>query len=157
MSARKANDKQLVEKMERYCAYQERCRQEVRQKVRLLGETDEAVQQQIIAQLEGNKFIDETRYARAFALDKFNLHGWGKVKIGLALRAKGIEEKPIDDALAEINQSAYEQTLKKLLQKKLTALRDEKDAFQKKGKLANYLISKGYETDQVWSLLEKKI
>ena len=157
MPAKKPDEKQLLYKLERYCAYQERSRHEARQKLRLLGETDEAVQQRIIAQLEKNKFIDEARYARAFALDKFNLHDWGKVKIELGLKQNGISEKQIDVALAEINLRDYEQTLKKLLQKKFTELRNEKDAFQKKGKLANYLIGKGYEADLVWSNLERKI
>jgi len=155
MKTAKRNDKQLVDKLERYCAYQERCRREVRQKLWQLGETDEVVQQAVIVQLEKNKFIDEARYARAFALDKFNLHDWGKVKIELGLKEKGIAEKQIDDALREINQRTYEQTLKKLAQKKLSELRPEKDAFQKKGKLANFLIGKGYEADLVWPLLEK--
>lgn len=154
MPAQKPDEKQLLYKLERYCAYQERSRHEARQKLRQLGETDEATQQRIIAQLEKNRFIDETRYARAFALDKFNLHEWGKVKIALALREKGIAEKQVDAALAEINPRQYEQTLKKLLQKKRAELRGEKDAFQKKGKLANYLIGKGYEADKVWETVE---
>lgn len=152
----KANDKQLVDKIERYCAYQERCRQEVRIKLRQLGETDEAAQNKIIAQLEKNRFIDEARFARAFALDKFNLHEWGRMKIGYALKEKGIPEKLIDAALKEINSRTYEQTLKNLLRKKANELRGE-EPFQKKGKLANYLAGKGYEADLVWQLIEEKI
>lgn len=154
MPAKKPDEKELLYKLERYCAYQERSRHEARQKLRLLGETDAAVQQRLIAQLEKNRFIDEGRYARAFALDKFNLHGWGKVKIALGLKQHGISEKQIDAALAEINQHAYEQALKKLFLKKAIELRGEKDAFQKKGKMANYLIGKGYEADLVWEMME---
>lgn len=155
MPAQKPDKKQLLSKLEHYCAYRERCRLDARQKLRELGETDEATQQRILAQLEKNRFIDEARYARAFALDKFNLHAWGKVKIALALREKGITEKQVDAALAEINPRDYERALKKLLQKKRAELRGEKDAFQKKGKLAHYLISKGYEADTVWEAVEE--
>lgn len=153
---KKPNDKQLVDKLERYCAYQERCRQEVKLKLRQLGEADEAAQQRIVAQLERNNFLDEKRFARAFALDKFNLHGWGKVKIARALKEKGIAEHLTAYALDEINPRAYEQMLKKLLQKKERELRGEKDIFKKKGKLAGFLTGKGYEADMVWGLVEEE-
>jgi regulatory protein len=124
-------------------------------KLRQLGEAEESAQEKIIAQLVKKRFLDEARYARAFALDKFNLHDWGKVKIEFALREKNIPDKLIDAALQEINSRTYEQTLKKLFKKKSAELGKE-DAFQKKGKLASYLIGKGYEADIVWTLIEQK-
>src|SRR5687768_8700122 len=155
MKSAKNNVKQLVDKLERYCAYQERCRQEVRMKLRQLGETDESEQENIVALLEKNRFIDEARFARAFALDKFNLNEWGRVKIEYALKEKGIPPTLIDNALEEINQRTYAQTLKKLLKKKSAEI-GKADAFNKKGKLASYLIGKGFEADLVWTLVEEK-
>lgn len=141
--------------MERYCAFQERCRQEVSIKLEQLGIKDDSEKEKIIRQLEKKGFVDERRYAKAFARDKFRLHQWGKIKIGMALQGKNIPQHLIDEALAEIDSAEYAQTLKSLLKKKEAALEDIGDAFIKKNRLAGYLESKGFEPDLIWAVLEQ--
>jgi regulatory protein len=147
------SDKQILNKLERYCAFQERCKQEVSMKLQQLGITDEAEKEEIIRQLEKKRFVDETRYAKAFARDKFNLHQWGKIKIASALQGKNIPQHLIDAALDEIDSAEYEQTLKSLLKKKETELSDIEDDFIKKNRLAAYLAGKGFEADLIWKMI----
>jgi len=153
MAAEKTKDSQVQNKIERYCAFQERCRQEVRHKLRQLGVEDDS-HDKIIAQLQKKGFINEARYAKAFAHDQFNLHHWGKVKISLSLHGKNVPEKFIDDALAEIDTRQYESVLKSLMKKKERELNDTPDEFIKNNRLANYLTSKGFEPELIWQLIE---
>ena len=154
MVARK-ND-QIVNKIERYCAFQERCRQDVSIKLQQLGIRDDSEKEKIIRQLELKRFVDEARYAKAFARDKFNLHQWGKIKIGLALQGKNIPVNLIDKALSEIDSKEYSRILKMLFEKKGVELKDIEDSFIKKNRLAGYLEGKGFEAELIWTLIEKR-
>lgn len=149
------SDKQIMNKLERYCAFQERCRQEVSIKLQQLGITDYAEKEKIIRQLEKKRFVDEARYARAFSKDKFNLHQWGKLKIENAMRGKNIHQKFIDEALGEIDAKEYEQTLKSLLEKKKDELKDIKDRYIQINRVAVFLEGKGYEPELIWKLIER--
>lgn len=147
-------DKQIVNKIERYCAFQERCRQEVSIKLQQLGVEDETEKEKIIRQLEKKGFLNEARYAGAFARDKFNLHGWGKVKIGISLQQKNIPRNIIDAGLASIDPSEYAEALRALLHKKAIEFSNEKDEFIRKNRIANYLIGRGFEPELVWEMIE---
>ncbi len=151
----KKNDKQLADKIERYCAYQERCRQDVRIKLKQIGADDSEIES-LISRLEENGFINESRYAKAFARDKFNLHRWGKIKIGIALQGKNVPQKLIDESLAEIEDAEYRNELKVLLKKKGKELSDLENDFVRKNRLASYLIGKGFEPDIVWDLINER-
>src|SRR5262245_2554254 len=131
MAAEK-NHKQIVNKVERYCAFQERCRQEVSIKLQQLGIRRESEKEKIIRQLEKGGFVNEASYSKAFAKDKFNLHQWGKIKIEVALQGKNIPQNLIDESLGAIGSTEYEQTLKSLLKKKEVELKDIEDLFIRK-------------------------
>jgi len=146
-------DEQILNKIERYCAFQERCWQEVSMKLQQLGVTDESEKEKIMEKLEKKRFVDEARYARAFAKDKFNLHQWGKIKIRHALHQKSISQNLIDNALGEIDYSEYTQVLNSLLKKKADELKHLTDPFIQKNKIANFLEGKGYEPELIWNLI----
>ncbi len=138
-------------KAEAWCAYQERCQQEVRDKLYDWGLHKEAVEN-IIAKLISANFINEERYAKAFAGGKFRIKKWGRVKIKIELKKKRLSDYCIRKGMAEITDIEYLKTLKALAQKKVG---NRQLAVGSKQKLARYLVGKGYETDIVWDLVRK--
>ena len=143
----------ILQKMEHYCAYQERSEQEVRTKLSTFKIT-ETNKKQIIAKLKLLGFIDETRFARAFTLGKFRINKWGKNKIRFALKQKGVSDKIIEKSLNEIDDAAYNQSMEKLVRVKIRSVRDEDD-FKTMSKLVAHLVNKGYETSLAWDCVRE--
>ena len=105
----------IYTKLTRYCAYQERSRAEVRQKLRLLG-TDGGTAETIMRRLEEEGYINEERFAGAYVRGKFRINGWGRLKIKNGLRAKGVEENLIRTVLEnEIDKDGYKERLREIL------------------------------------------
>ena len=105
----------IYTKLTRYCAYQERSRAEVRQKLRLLG-TDGGTAETIMRRLEEEGYINEERFAGAYVRGKFRINGWGRLKIKNGLRAKGVEENLIKTVLEnEIDKDGYKERLREIL------------------------------------------
>ena len=150
---KKLTPQQAREKIQRYCAYQERAHEEVRNKLFQLGvfgtDADEIITALI---LEG--FLNEERFAKAFAGGKFRLKKWGKLKIENALEKKGISKNCIRYGLKEIDQEDYLDTLKKILEAKAEVLLEE-NLYVKRDKLSQYAILKGYEPELVWRFLKE--
>ncbi|MHB8258893.1 MAG: regulatory protein RecX [Bacteroidia bacterium] len=143
---------QALLKARDWCAYQERCQQEVRDKLYSYGlKTDDV--ENLIAQLIDENFVNEERFAKAYAGGKFRIKKWGRVKIRQELKARRISDYCIKKGMAEIEWSDYIKTLKNLLTKKAKELK-EKSPIKKKYKLVRYAISKGYEQDLVFELLK---
>lgn len=135
--------KQLLEKLYAYCAYQERCSGEVRDKLAQLGVYGENSKEfENILIEEG--FVDDTRYARVFAGGKFRIKKWGRNKIKDALRSKGLAGDVIEQGLAEVDEDAYRETLRELLEKKRTLL-GEKAPVKRKKKLVDFAVQRGFE------------
>jgi regulatory protein len=142
-------DKKIVVKMAKFCAYQERCLQEINEKLKQFLVSYEE-KKEIIDYLTQEKYLNETRYAQAFVRGKFLLKHWGKVKIIYHLQKKGINQKDINEGLKEIEEEDYIETLTKLLQKKYDSLQEKKEDKQViKQKLYNYAQQKGYEFDYI--------
>lgn len=141
-----------LEKARAWCAYQERSQQEMRDKLYEWGLWKDAVES-IIAELVTNNFINEERFAKAFAGGKFRIKKWGKVKIRLELKKKGITEYCIRKGLQEIDGDQYEETLNKVIEERARKTHD-KNPLKRNYKIAQYLISRGYEPDLVWSALK---
>lgn len=135
--------------MERYCAYQERCHKEVQQKLRNMKMIPEAINL-ITTQLIEDNYLNETRFAKAFARGKFNTKKWGRQRIVRELKARDIGQYNIKIALKEISEEAYLQTFEKLAQKRIQQLETEKNFNKKKKKLADYLFYRGWEPELVW-------
>jgi regulatory protein len=145
---------QAFKKAGEYCAYQERCQQEVRDKVYSWGLHRDDVEP-IIAQLINDGFINEERFARAFAGGKFRIKKWGRVKIKNELKAKKISEYCIRKAMEEIDNNEYLKALKAIIDKKAKEIK-ETNLFKKANKIAVYCISRGFESEAVWDMLKDK-
>ncbi|GAA4792434.1 regulatory protein RecX [Olivibacter ginsenosidimutans] len=138
-------------KAEHYCAYQERCQQEVRDKLYSWGLYPEAVET-IIAELILDNFLNEERFAKAYVSGKFTMKGWGKRKIQQGLKQKQVPTRMIKEALAGIDATTYYDQLCTILTKKGRLIK-EVDAYKRKAKLAQYAIGRGYESDLIFDIL----
>jgi regulatory protein len=135
------------------CAYQERCHQEMRDKLYEWGLHRKEVEE-IISRLISEGFLNEERFARAFAGGKFRIKQWGKVKIRQELKLRKISEYSIRRGMEEISEKEYLKTLQSLLEKKRKTIRDNNELIVNR-KLAAYAASKGYEPELVWEVLRK--
>lgn len=137
----------------RYCAYQERSHLEVRRKLFSYGLFPSEVDEQL-ARLITEGFLNEERFARAFAGGKFRMKKWGRRKITQALEAHGVNSRCIQRGMQEIDAGSYEKTLTSLLTRKLALLK-ELEPFRRRQKAGTYAIGKGYEPDRVWAILKE--
>ncbi len=147
------DEKIALKKAEHYCAYQERSQQEVRDKLYEWGLWPAAVEN-IIGQLIGDNFLNEERFAKAYAKGKFNQKGWGRIKIKQGLKFKRVPDVLIKKALATIDGDEYLQLLQKTITKKAKLL-NEKDSFKRRYKLQQYALSRGYEGDLIGDVLKE--
>jgi regulatory protein len=144
----KLTKEQALPKIKLYCAYQERCHKEVKEKLYSLGLYKKDVEQLISQMIEEN-YLNEERFAIQYAGGKFRMNKWGRVKIKYALRQKQVSDYSIKKALKEISESDYKKTFQKLAEQKLKTLKTETNIFSKKKKLQDYLLQKGYEGELV--------
>ena len=138
-------------KITRYCAYQERCHSEVKEKLLTFGITDEEVDELLVYLIREN-FLNEERFARVYAGGKFRMKGWGRIKIRAALGKKGLGENCIRLGLRELADEDYLKCLEKLL----LGLLDQKEQanlFLARNKAAQAAIRKGFEPELVWRRL----
>jgi regulatory protein len=138
---------EALQKLRQYCAYQERSHYEVQQKLYELG-IRRIEQDEVIATLIEEDYLNEERFAKAFAGGKFRMKDWGRKKIYYALKEKRVSEYSIKQAMKEIDDEAYKQNLKELVQEKYESLKDEQYLVRKK-KTIDYMLQKGYEFDLV--------
>lgn len=142
-----------TEKLKKYCAYQERSHQDVTEKLYKLGLYKNEVNEVITRLLQEN-FLNEQRFAEAYVSGKFKIKRWGKVKIIANLKQKRISDFCIKKGLMEIEDEAYEETLNYWIDRKQREVK-EKDEFKKKGKIAAFVIQKGFESGLVWQKLNE--
>ncbi|HUM64554.1 MAG TPA: regulatory protein RecX [Chitinophagaceae bacterium] len=148
---------QALQKLRHYCGYQERCHREVTDKLYSLG-VRKNDQGEIIASLISDGYLNEERYARAFAGGKFRVNGWGRVKIKYALKQKQVSEYCIRKALSEIKEQDYLDKLQKITTEKFASLKGEHYLVRKK-KTADFLIQRGFEpnlAEAAISMITKK-
>lgn len=138
---------QALIKIRRYCALQERCQMEVRQKLLSYGMAPDDAES-VICDLIVEGYINETRYATAFARGKFNIKGWGKHKITAYLKAKGISTPCINIALREISDEQYACKLQATINKWLACHHEDNSALLRQ-KLIRHLLSKGYSMEDI--------
>jgi len=141
--------------IERYCAYQERCHKEVVDKLKKMGMIDDAIDQ-IIPHLLEHKFLNETRFAKAYAGGKFRIKKWGRVRITRELKMRGLNKRTIDKGLEEIPDSDYLTTFDTLSRKRNDQL-TETDKYKRRKKLADYLLYRGWESHLVYAKAKELI
>ena len=144
---------QALPKARQYCAYQERCHSEVKEKLYGFGLYKKDVEQLMSNLIEEN-YLNEERFAMVFAGGRFRIKHWGKVKIKYELKQKQVSEYCIKKALLEINTSDYLKTLYKLAESKLKLLKGEKNIYIKKKKLQDYLLQKGFEVQFIQTIMK---
>ena len=143
---------QVLDKMAKYCAYQERCVKDVRDKLKTFDIPEED-KTKILDYLLDNRFVNDERYAKAFVRGKVNQSGWGINKIRFHLIQKGIDKDIIDEALVQTDEEVYRQRLIEILKTKAKTIKAASD-FEKKRKLAAYAMQKGFEGSLVWETLK---
>lgn len=141
-----SKDDKLLSSLQTLCARKEYCSADIRKKALKGLEGDEARADDLVARLIADGFVDDLRYATAFARDKAALDGWGPVKIGFQLRAKGISSALIDEALAAVDAEKADTRLRALLEAKARTLKGDP---QLRLKLLKFALQRGYEYNRV--------
>jgi regulatory protein len=153
VSKKPLNADQALQKLRHFCGYQERCHSEARSKLFKL-EISRKHHDAIIASLIEEGYLDEERFAIAFAGGKFRIKQWGKQKIKNALKQKQVSEYSINSALRKIGNEEYLSVLKKLADEKFSSL-EESDFLLRTKKTMDYLVQKGFEAGLVNDALEE--
>ena len=133
-----------LQKIKHYCSYQERCHAEVRNKLYSFGLHKNEVEQLLVQLIEEN-FLNEERFAIAYAGGKFRMNRWGKEKIKYSLRQKQVSDYCIRKALASIDNTHYRKTFMSVANTKLKTLQSEKNIFITKQKMKTFLQQRGFE------------
>ncbi|EGD34885.1 recombination regulator RecX [Capnocytophaga sp. oral taxon 338 str. F0234] len=139
--------KEAKARMERFCAYQERCHKEVLAKLRQMRMIPQAIDT-IMAYLIKENYLNEERFARSYARGKFHFKKWGRVRITHELKIRDISHYNIQCAMEEIEEE-YEETFDTLAEKKARTI-SEKNIQKARRKLADYLLYKGWESSWVY-------
>ncbi|MBK6267111.1 RecX family transcriptional regulator [Marivirga sp. S37H4] len=154
MSAKKVYTiKEGKTKAMKFCAYQERTQQQVRDKLYDWGLYGDEVEE-VIGYLITENFLNEERFAKTYASGHFRMKKWGRIKIKQGLEQKKLSTYCIKKGLEEIDSVEYQETLNELLSKKYQSIRDS-NLYIRKQKAVKYLLQKGYEADLVWAATEE--
>lgn len=150
---KKLTPQQALIKAQSTCAYQERCQQEMRDKLYEWGLYSSDVEN-IIASLITDNFLNEERFAKAFAGGKFRIKKWGRVKIKIELKRRKISDYCIKKGMQEIDDASYEQTLKELVAKKMKEnTKGRSDV--RDHKVMQYALSRGFESDLIRDVIKE--
>ena len=145
--------KNLIEQLKSYCAIQERCSDDIVTKMKSWRITNKN-QNKILEILIQEDFINDKRYSKSFCRGKFRIKKWGKIKIVNELKRKNINPTTIISSLNEISDMDYSKELDTQFNKKKQSI-NTLNYYEKKKKIANYLIGKGYESNLVWEKLSE--
>lgn len=139
-------EKRVLERLQRQCARAEYCSSDVYRKAMKALEGDAEAAARIVASLVEDRYVDDRRYASAFAREKSSLQGWGAVKIRFQLRGKGLSDELISEALQDVDPAKAASKLDKLAADKYRLLKGDP---QCRLKLLKALLSRGYGYDEV--------
>lgn len=139
----------LYSQILKFCLYRERSEKEVRTKLKEKGCTTQEIER-VLKKLKEERFQDEKRFAHAFASDKARLQKWGKQRIRMELRNKGVEPDLILEVLADLPEDDYTERLREIAEKKWESLRKKDEDLRKsREKLRGFLMRKGYTWDEI--------
>lgn len=147
-------NEKVADKMRRMCSRREYCVADIRKKLLVQLEGNAAEADEIIAMLLNEKYVDDLRYASAYARDKSSISGWGEVKIRYMLASKGIASEVIASAFEEIDSGKAQARLDKLLEIKFRTLKDDP---QCRLKMLRFALGRGYGYDEVSSIVDSLI
>lgn len=145
--------KEAIQKIEHYCAYQERCHDEVISKLKSMKLNSNEIDEIIVHLIEDN-FLNETRFACSFARGKHRIKFWGKIRIINELKFRNISQYNINIGLAEITPEEYATTFDTLAQRNWESIR-ESNIQKKKKKCCDFLLRKGFESNLVYEKIKE--
>lgn len=154
MERKSIGAEKALQKIKHFCSYQERTHQEVKDKLYTYGLYKEDVEM-LLSQMIEEGYLNEERYAIAFAGGRFRIKNWGRVKIRYELKQRRISEYCIKKGIASIDEKDYMKMLEKLFEAKKATLRSEKNIFIKKQKIQSFLMQRGFEPQLISVLLQK--
>lgn len=144
---------QVKQKLEAYCAYQERCHDEVINKMRAMAVAAEDIDNVVVHLIEHN-FLNEERFAQVFARGKHRIKHWGKTRIINELKIRNVSQYNINTALKEIPEEQYEQTFDALSTKHWNSIK-ENNVQKKRKKFCDFLLRKGFESNLVYQKMRE--
>ena len=147
-------NEKVADKMRRMCSRREYCVADIRKKLLVQLDGNAAEADEIIAMLLNEKYVDDLRYASAYARDKASISGWGVVKIRYMLASKGIAADVISAAIEEIDSGKAQVRLDKLMETKFRTLKDDP---QCRMKMLRFALGRGYGYDEAASIVEALI
>ena len=145
--------KEILQKLEYYCSYQERCHLEVIEKLRSFNLNADEKDEIIVKLIEGN-YLNEERFASVFTVSKFHQKKWGKNRIINELKARKISTYLISKSIKEIDLQEYSETFT-ILSEKFWETITEKNAVKKRKKFCDYLLRKGWESEMIYSRVKE--
>ena len=157
MAKKKIKDltpEEALAKLQRYCVYQDRCHQEVRNRLLELGMRGDELEA-VIAELISENFLNEERFARSYARGKFRMKYWGRNRIRLELKKRNISEYCIRKAFEEIEEEGYLPQLRQLFENKKKQIKAKGNLFIFRQKLAQYALRRGFEPELVWKIVKE--
>ena len=140
-------------KLEHYCAYQERCHDEVIQKLRNMALNSDEIDEVVVHLIENN-FLNEERFTCSFARGKFRIKKWGKIRIVNELKSRNISQYNINQALKEIDENDYITTFNSLSETIWSSI-IEKNKLKKRKKFCDYLLRKGFESHLIYEKVKE--
>lgn len=143
---------EIKQKLVNYCVYQDRCHKEVEEKMKEFLLIPEAKDDIFLYLLKEN-FLNEERFTRSYIRGKFYIKHWGRNKIKINLRQKGVSDRLISNCMDEIDDNDYEKEIDKIYYDYYNRQKGLKD-FQKKSKTIRYLLSRGYEYDDILKAID---
>ncbi len=147
-------DPAILTRARRYCAYQERCQQELRDRLYAWHLHRREVEE-VIAAMISEGTLNEQRFATAYAGGKFRIRHWGRVKIRSSLLQKKVSDKCIREALDGIDEQDYRNSLRKVLETYGSRNKRRHPAAEKQ-RMARYAIGRGFEPALVWETLNER-
>ena len=142
----------VADRMRALCSRREYCRKDILKKVMTALDGDAAKAEEVVGKLVEERYVDDRRYAAAFARDKASIAGWGAAKIRYMLAAKGVDREIIASALEEIDVNRADARLEKLMENKARSLKDDP---QRRNKLLRFGVGRGYAYEEVSSMIDR--
>lgn len=142
----------VLDRLQAQCVKREYCRSDIFRKALTAFEGDKAAAERLVDELVRDRFVDDARYAAAFAREKSRLTGWGAVKIAFALSGKGISKAAAAEALREVDQEEADRRMVSVLETKYKSLKGDP---QEKFKLIKFGLTRGYEYDRIAPVVDE--
>lgn len=146
---------EVYSKMASACSRSEQCSADIHNKIVVAGLSAEEADE-IIRKLKAEKFINDERYVKAYASDKFRLNKWGKTKIRHSLKMKGLPDGLIQQGLDSINEEKYRLALLKTMKEKARAVK-KKSKYEKMGQIIRFAQNRGFEPELIHRYLNEVV